>query len=199
MSWQTATGATKSATVTVAMQVWLLPFTSVTVSVTVFGPTLLQSKLVLSRLRVAIPQSSLLPLSIWAGVMVTLPVASNCTEIFWQTAMGGVVSDTVTICWHEFVQPVSDTVTVRVKAPLGPELTVIEAPLVAPVIEPLPEMDQLKVELVRLLETVKAWPLEFGQTLFAPEMEQVGTGLTVMAALPEPGPSQVASETVVTV
>ena len=53
-----------ASTVTVAVQVWLLPFLSVTVRVTVFAPRLLQSKLVLSRLRLAIPQASLLPLLI---------------------------------------------------------------------------------------------------------------------------------------
>ena len=35
--WHTATGATKSCTVTVAVQVAVLLFTSVTVNVTVFG------------------------------------------------------------------------------------------------------------------------------------------------------------------
>ena len=40
--WHTATGATKSCTVTVAEQVAVLLFTSVTVSVTVLLPTLAQ-------------------------------------------------------------------------------------------------------------------------------------------------------------
>ena len=40
--WHTATGATKSCTVTVAVHWLWLPFTSVTVSVTVLLPTLAQ-------------------------------------------------------------------------------------------------------------------------------------------------------------
>ena len=60
-----------------AVQVWLLPWLSVTVNATVFAPMLVQSKLVLFRLRPAMPQASLLPLSIWAGVMVAWPVASS--------------------------------------------------------------------------------------------------------------------------
>src|SRR5438128_3899423 len=75
--WQRAVGATVSWTRTVAVQVLVLPFSSVTVRETVFGPTLPQSKLVLSRLRLAIPQASELPLSIWAAVIVAMPVASN--------------------------------------------------------------------------------------------------------------------------
>ena len=68
--WQTATGGSASTTVTVAVQVELLPLLSVTVRVTVLVPTLLTTKLVLSRLRLAMPQASVLPLLIWAGVMV---------------------------------------------------------------------------------------------------------------------------------
>ena len=50
---------------------------SVTVRVTVLAPTLPQSKVVLSRLRLAMAQASLLPLSIWSGVIVHWPLASN--------------------------------------------------------------------------------------------------------------------------
>ena len=63
-SWQTATGAIKSTTVTVAVQVALLVLLSVTVKVTRFVPMLLQSKLVWLRLRLAMPEASLLPLLI---------------------------------------------------------------------------------------------------------------------------------------
>src|SRR5947199_9851985 len=47
---QFTVGAVVSSTVTTAVQVWLLPWMSVTVKVTVFVPILLQSKLVLLRL-----------------------------------------------------------------------------------------------------------------------------------------------------
>src|SRR6266540_2554431 len=113
MSWQTATGATESATVTVAVQVWLLPFTSVTVRVTVFGPMSLQSKLIWSRLRLAMPQASLLPLSICAAVMVALPVASNWTVRSWQRATGATESATVTVAVQVWLLPFT-SVTVRV-------------------------------------------------------------------------------------
>src|SRR6266513_1791472 len=52
---QLSVGGVLSVTVTAAVQVWLLPWMSVTVKVTVFVPILLQSKLVLLRLRLAIP------------------------------------------------------------------------------------------------------------------------------------------------
>src|SRR5207245_10749226 len=129
-SWHTATGATESTTVTVAVQVALLPFASVTVRVTAFVPTLLQSKLVLLRLRLAMPQPSLLPLFTSAGTIVAWPAALSWMVISLQKAVGGVESDTVTVCWQEFVQPVFDTVTVRVKLPGAAASTVIAAPLV---------------------------------------------------------------------
>src|SRR6185503_14790264 len=94
MFWQTAVGATSSFTVTVAVQVELLPFTSVTVSVTVFGPTLAQVKVLGVTLRLAMPQASLLPLFTWAAVIVALPVASRFTVMFWQTAVGATSSFT---------------------------------------------------------------------------------------------------------
>ncbi len=61
--WQSAVGAVLSTTVTVAVQVLTLPLVSVTVRVTVLAPTWLQSKLAWSRLMLAMPQLSLLPLS----------------------------------------------------------------------------------------------------------------------------------------
>src|SRR5438067_82899 len=85
---QITAGAVLSVTVTVAVQVWVLPLLSVTVRVTRLAPMLVQSKLVWLRLRLTMPQASLLPLLIWAGEMVTLPVPSNCTVMFWQTATG---------------------------------------------------------------------------------------------------------------
>src|SRR5213594_254730 len=105
MFWQTAVGGTESTTVTVAVQVELLPLLSVTVRVTVLVPTLLTSKLVLSRLRLAMPQASLLPLLIWSGVIVPWPLASNWTVRFWQTANGGTESTTVTVAVAVWLLP----------------------------------------------------------------------------------------------
>src|SRR5207249_1350425 len=83
-----ATGLTLSSTVTVLVQVEALPLASVTVRVTVLGPTLPQVKLLGLTLREAMPQASLLPLSTSAGVMLAWPVTSSCTVIFLQAATG---------------------------------------------------------------------------------------------------------------
>ena len=77
MSWHNATGATLSSTVTVAVHVETIPLLSVTVRVTVFGPTLAQVNELGLTERVAMPQASEEPLSTWAAVIVALPVASS--------------------------------------------------------------------------------------------------------------------------
>src|SRR2546423_3269497 len=117
-SWQTAIGSSYSAPGAVAVQAWRLPLLSVTVRVTVLAPTLLTSKLVLSRLKLAMPQASVLPLLIWSGVIVPWPVASNWTVRFWQTANGGTESTTVTVAVAVWLLPLlSVTVRVTVFAP----------------------------------------------------------------------------------
>ncbi len=73
--WQFATGFTESSTVTVLVQVEELPFTSVTVRVTVFGPTFAQVKEVGEALREAMPQASVLALLIAEAVIVLVPPA----------------------------------------------------------------------------------------------------------------------------
>src|SRR6266496_3080251 len=85
---QLMVGIWLSTTFTSALQVALLPLLSVTVSTTRFVPMLEQSKLVLSRLRLAMPQGALLPLSICAVLMVAWPVASKGTVRFRHTATG---------------------------------------------------------------------------------------------------------------
>src|SRR5205814_9341461 len=97
----------------------LLPLLSVTVRVTVLTPTLVQSKLVWLRLRLAMPQASVLPLLICAGSIVPWPLASNSTLRFWQTATGGTESTTVTVGAEERrVAIASVTVRVRVVGPI---------------------------------------------------------------------------------
>ena len=81
---QVIAGAVTSAMVTVELQVAALPFTSVTVSITVFGPLSAQVKAVLPAVRVAMPQASVDPLSICEAVMVAWPVPSRGTVISWQ-------------------------------------------------------------------------------------------------------------------
>ncbi len=73
MFWQIATGSVLSATVTVLVQVEELPPASVTVRVTVLGPTFAQVKVAMEGVMLAIVQLSLLPLSMSAPVMVAEP------------------------------------------------------------------------------------------------------------------------------
>jgi len=95
ISWQMATGGVTSSTVTTALQVVVLPPTSLTCRVTVLGPTLAQVNAFGVTVKLAIPQLSELPLSTSAPVIDTLPVASSCTVISWQTATGGTMSSSV--------------------------------------------------------------------------------------------------------
>ena len=125
--WHTATGGTTSLAtmVTVEVHVLVFPFTSVTVNVTVFGPTLEQLKFNGVALKLAIPQASLLPLFTIAGVIVALPVPSKETEMFWHTAVGAVTSDTVTVAVQVAVFPAgSDTVKVTLLAPMFAQVKV---------------------------------------------------------------------------
>ena len=71
-----------STTVTVAVQVEEFPFTSVTVSVTVFAPTFVQLKVFGVTDSEAIPHASLLPLLICAAVIAAVPAAFRFTVIF---------------------------------------------------------------------------------------------------------------------
>ena len=86
--WHTAIGFVVSSTVTVAVQLLVLPPTSVTVRVTVFAPISAHVKLLGLTLKEAIPQLSELPLSIWEAVIVALLEASNWIVMSWQTATG---------------------------------------------------------------------------------------------------------------
>src|SRR5260370_538387 len=94
MFWQITVGFVLSTTVTVALQVELLPLGSVVVRVTMLLPPLLQSKLVLLAERLT-PQASVLPPSISAGAMVAWPVASRLTVMSLHLASGLATSLTV--------------------------------------------------------------------------------------------------------
>ena len=72
-----ALGFTLSSTVTTAVAVLEFPCTSVTVSVTVFSPTSLQSKEVISKAYVSIPQLSVDPFSICEETIEAAPFASS--------------------------------------------------------------------------------------------------------------------------
>ena len=94
-------GSILSATVIVVVQVELLPLSSVTVSVTVLVPTLLQSKLLglIAKVKsLSAVQLSVDPLLICAVVIVAAPLASNSTvKSAAQVAVGASLSVTVTV------------------------------------------------------------------------------------------------------
>src|SRR5258708_4808618 len=92
-----AVGGVLSTTVTVAVQVATFLLLSVTVKVTVFGPTLAQVKVFGLTLRLLMPQISLLPPSTSAAASVPLPAPSRTTVAALHLAVGGVLSTTVTV------------------------------------------------------------------------------------------------------
>jgi hypothetical protein len=115
---QIAVGGVTSFTVTVAVQVDEFPFTSVTVSVTVFAPVLAQVNEEGETDSEAIPHASVEPLFTCAAVIVAFPDEFKSTDIFWQIAVGGVTSTTVTVAVQVEVFPfTSVTVKVTVLAP----------------------------------------------------------------------------------
>lgn len=102
-------------TVTVAVQLLTLPFTSVTVKVTVLGPWLLQENEFGFTERLAIPQASLLPPSICEAVIETDPLLGALTVMLWQTAKGATLSTTVTVAEQLLLLPwISVTVNTTV-------------------------------------------------------------------------------------
>src|SRR5690606_35278425 len=118
----TTAGAVMPSTVTIAVAVSVLPFTSVTVRVTVLSPTCEQSKSYWFKVIEAIPQESDEPLLISAAVMLALPVVSNWMVMFWVTTTGTVISSTVTIAVALWVLPLTSvTVRVTVLAPTSPQ------------------------------------------------------------------------------
>ena len=95
-----------SVTVTVAEHVSVFPDVSVTVSVTDLVPISIQEKLLCDRAIFAIPQLSEEPLSISDVNSVAVPVeASNGIVIFLHTALGSILSSTVTVAVQVSVFP----------------------------------------------------------------------------------------------
>lgn len=100
------------------MQVEVFPLLSVTVSVTVLGPTLVQLNVEGETEIEAIPHASELPLLICDAVMLAAPAGFNWMVISWQIATGGVMSFTVTVAVQVETFPfTSVTVNVTVFAP----------------------------------------------------------------------------------
>ena len=85
-------GLITSCTVITALAESTLPFTSVTRSQIVLVPTFEQSKLYLLKVRVAIVQLSVEPLSTCVAVILPLPVASKLTVRFCVSNVGLITS-----------------------------------------------------------------------------------------------------------
>ena len=155
-----ATGLIVSTTVTVAVAVETLPLTSVTVKVTVLAPVLAQVKEVLLNAYVAIPQLSVDPLLIWAGVIVAVPFAPNCTVIFCVNTVGLIVSCTVTVAFAVATFPLI-SVTVKVTV-LAPTLAQVNEELLNESVA----IPQLSVEPLSIWAgVIVAWPFAFNWTV----------------------------------
>ena len=121
-----AVGGVASATVTVALQVLVLPCPSFTVSVTVFMPMLLQVKVLGEMLpRLTVPQLSLDRLLTSAAVMLAVPPAPRFLTKSRHKALGAIWSATVTVAVQVPVLPLAP-VTVRVTV-LAPRLAQVKA------------------------------------------------------------------------
>jgi hypothetical protein len=105
-------------TVTVAAQVLLLVFTSVTVKVTLLTPKSSQVKVFGFKVVVAMPQASLLPLSMLDARTVWLPLLAKLIVTFWQSATGATLSCTVTLAEQVLLLPLTSvTVSTTVFGP----------------------------------------------------------------------------------
>ena len=95
---QVIVGLILSITVTVAVAEAVFPLASVTVNVTVFAPTLEQSKFVFDKLNPKVPeQLSDEPLLIAAAVVVAVPLTFKYMETFCVITVGAWLSITVTV------------------------------------------------------------------------------------------------------
>ena len=165
-------GASLSSTVTVAVAVAELPDPSKTVRVTVLSPRSSQSKLSGDTVMLAMPpQVSSEPLSIWAAVMLALPVASSCTVMSWAAAVGSTRSRTVMVAVAVLTLPLlSVTVRVTVLSPWSSQSNAVwlrdrEA-------MPQASLDPLSTSSAVMLaapeassSTVKFWAMAVGATL----------------------------------
>ena len=169
--WQLATGATLSCTATVAVQVLVLPFTSVTVSTVVFAPTSLQANVLALMPTLATPQASLEPSLMAPAVVEPVPAPSNCTVTSWHAAVGAMPSTIVATAVQVLPLPLtSTTVKVRLTAPtsLQPKAVWLRPTLAMPQASDDPLSTAAAVvppEPVVPSCTVMAWQMAFGATL----------------------------------
>src|SRR5438445_3095641 len=155
MFLHSAVGAVTSCTVTVASQVAVSPLLSSTVRVTVLGPTLEQSKLVLLAVRDLIPQASPLPPSMSAAVIVAWPLESRFRSMFLHSAVGAVTSCTVTVASQVAVSPLLSSivsVTVLGRSVEQSKLVLLRLCDLSPHASPLPPSMSAAV--------IVAWPVE---------------------------------------
>src|SRR5260370_38587465 len=119
MSLHLASGLVTSLTVTVALQVELLPWPSLAVRVTMLAPILAQVKeFGLTETRLTVPQLSEPDRKTSAGAIEAVPEASRGRVMFLQAIDGGVVSFTVKVAVQVLLLfAASLTVTVIVCGP----------------------------------------------------------------------------------
>src|SRR5438067_13802104 len=100
MFLHSAVGNTLSTTVTIASHIATFSLSSVTVSLTVFGPTLAQVNALLSMARFLMPHARSEERRVGKEFMLALPLASYCTVMFLHSAVGNMLSSTVTMASH---------------------------------------------------------------------------------------------------
>ena len=81
------------------------PLASAKVKTTLFDPIFAQVNAELESVEEVIPQLSVLPALMLAAVMLALPAPFRKTVRFWQTAVGAILSITVTINEQESTFP----------------------------------------------------------------------------------------------
>jgi hypothetical protein len=126
--WQSAIGANVVFDGHVlAEQVLVLPFTSVTVRMTVFPLTFAQLKVVIfKRQRLQFRKRQIRTVIDLRSCDVALPVLSSCTVMFWQTATGATLSSTVIVVVQVVELPfTSVTVKTSVFAPTSEQTNAV--------------------------------------------------------------------------
>ena len=110
--WHKTDGGTLSSTWTFAEQSDALPFSSVTVNVTVLDPTLSQSKFEGFTAIANMPQLSVELAFTISAVILAKPLMSNWTIISWHKAIGGILSSTTTVASQSELFPLSSTAVI---------------------------------------------------------------------------------------
>ena len=177
---QLIAGSTLSSTVTVAVQLELLPLLSVTVSVTVLAPTSEQVKPEVLTVLVSMPQASVEPPSTSAAVMVAEPLASRSMVMFWQTAAGRVLSSMVTVAEQVEVLPaasLAESTTVLAPTLEQSKEVTSRLMLVMPQLSEL--LSSMSATVIPALPEASRATVGFRQEKLLPELMNTYTRLTV--------------------